>query len=119
MREKNPINIEVGKNLKRLRENAGHTQETLSECLGISSNHLSTLERGVCALSPELIKKICETLKISSDMLIFGEIPSDDITMELAQRLARIKPQYRFSLFKLLNDLEELLTIKEDSNSQK
>ena len=41
MREKKDINIEIGGNIQVAREQAGYTQDTLSEMLGMTPNHLS------------------------------------------------------------------------------
>ena len=46
MREKKDINIEIGGNIQVAREQAGYTQDTLSEMLGMTPNHLSAIERG-------------------------------------------------------------------------
>ena len=45
MREKKDINIEIGGNIQVAREQAGYTQDTLSEMLGMTPNHLSAIER--------------------------------------------------------------------------
>lgn len=34
MKEKKPINLEIGQNVKQIRENAGLTQERLAELIG-------------------------------------------------------------------------------------
>ena len=46
MREKKDINIEIGGNIQVAREQAGYTQDTLSEMLGMTPNHLSAIVRG-------------------------------------------------------------------------
>ena len=43
MREKKDINIEIGGNIQVAREQAGYTQDTLSEMLGMTPNHLSAI----------------------------------------------------------------------------
>ena len=51
MREKKDINIEIGGNIQVAREQAGYTQDTLSEMLGMTPNHLSAIERGASGIS--------------------------------------------------------------------
>ena len=46
MKEKKPINLEIGKNVKQVRENAGLTQECLAELIGLGVKHLSAIECG-------------------------------------------------------------------------
>ena len=53
MREKKDINIEIGGNIQVAREQAGYTQDTLSEMLGMTPNHLSAIERGASGISLE------------------------------------------------------------------
>ena len=50
MREKKDINIEIGGNIQVAREQAGYTQDTLSEMLGMTPNHLSAIERGASGI---------------------------------------------------------------------
>ena len=45
------INIEIGGNIQVAREQAGYTQDTLSEMLGMTPNHLSAIERGASGIS--------------------------------------------------------------------
>ena len=53
MREKKDINIEIGGNIQVAREQAGYTQDTLSEMLGMTPKHLSAIERGASGISLE------------------------------------------------------------------
>ena len=66
MREKKDINIQVA------REQAGYTQDTLSEMLGKTPNHLSAVERGASGISLEALQRLCRLLGVSADRIIFG-----------------------------------------------
>ena len=57
MREKKDINIEIGGNIQVAREQAGYTQDTLSEMLGMTPNHLSAIERGASGISLEALQR--------------------------------------------------------------
>ena len=59
MREKKDINIEIGGNIQVAREQAGYTQDTLSEMLGMTPNHLSAIERGASGISLEALQRLC------------------------------------------------------------
>ncbi len=72
MKEKKPINIRVGTNIQRLREERHYTQEGLSEKIGVTPNHLSAIERGVSGISLELLEKLCEVLSVTADHILFG-----------------------------------------------
>lgn len=61
----------IGENIRAARKNKNLTIETLSELIGISESFLGTIERGESSLSIDTLIKICTTLAISSDSLIF------------------------------------------------
>lgn len=112
MRSKKGINVEIGSNIQIAREQAGYTQERLSELLGLSPNHISAIERGVSAVSLDSVRKICSLFGISADAIIFGNNePSDDV-YKIAQQLSRIKPEYQPQIKKIISALLELSSIK-------
>ena len=55
MKEKKPINLEIGQNVKQIRENAGLTQERLAELIGLGVKHLSAIECGAVGVSLAVI----------------------------------------------------------------
>ena len=59
MKEKKPINLEIGKNVKQVRENAGLTQECLAELIGLGVKHLSAIECGAVGVSLATLKQLC------------------------------------------------------------
>lgn len=72
MRIKKQINIEIGERIKQAREQAHLTQETFSERIEVSPQYVSDLERGVVGVSIPTLKRICITLGISADHILFG-----------------------------------------------
>lgn len=87
MQEKKPVNIEIGQNVKRLRENAGMTQESLSELLGLGVKHISAIECGAAGVSIPTLIKLCNLLSVSADRVLFG----DPIAEHGDQRAAAMK----------------------------
>ena len=51
VKEKKPINIEIGQRIKQSREAAGLTQETFAEMLGLGVKHISAMECGAVGVS--------------------------------------------------------------------
>ena len=49
MKEKKPINIEIGLNVKQVRESAGLTQESFAELIGLGVKHISAIECGAAS----------------------------------------------------------------------
>ena len=92
MKDKKEINILVGANIKREREKAGYTQEQFSEMIGIGTKSLSAIERGTVGVSLTLLVKICNTLCISSNVLLFESTPKNDV-QSITERLERLSPK--------------------------
>lgn len=61
-----------GRNVRKFRKAARLTQEQLSERLGISQKHLSTIETGTQFASAQLIEKISNELEIPPADLFGG-----------------------------------------------
>ena len=49
----------VGQNIRRFREEAGLTQETLAEKLGFSTSHIANIEGGKTGISDEILASLC------------------------------------------------------------
>ncbi len=73
MREKKEINIQIGEQIKRARERAKLTQEVLAERIEVSPQYVSDLERGVVGVSIATLKRVCMSLCVSSDQILFGQ----------------------------------------------
>ena len=108
MREKKVLNIKIGTNIQVARENAGYTQEKLSELIGLTPNHLSAIERGVSGASLEVLEKLCLLLGVSADYLIFGSTCPDGDTLMLSRQLSSVSPRHREQIKKILSSLLEL-----------
>ena len=96
MKEKKPINLEIGQNVKLCREAAGLTQEGFAEMVGLGVKHISAIECGAVGLSLTTLKNFCSVLSVSSDRLLFGAADEAKQTERarqletLASRLARL-----------------------------
>lgn len=73
MRTKKEINIQIGEQIKFAREKHKLTQEQLAEKIDVSPQYVSDLERGVVGVSISTLKRICTTLCVSSDQILFGQ----------------------------------------------
>ena len=77
MRVKKEINIQIGEQIKKARESAKVTQEQFAEAIDVSPQYISDLERGVVGASLSTIKRICTTLHVASDQLLFGTLTTE------------------------------------------
>lgn len=73
MREKKEINIQIGEQVRIAREQARLTQEGLAERIEVSPQYISDLERGVVGIALPTLKKLCRSLGVASDQILFGK----------------------------------------------
>ena len=59
----------IGKGIKLARKAKNLTQEDLAEKIGMSTQNLSSIERGIYFPKPENVDKICEVFNITPDVL--------------------------------------------------
>lgn len=74
MSETNSFLKEMGKRIANRRNNLDLTQEQLAEKADVTSQMLSTAERGAKALRPENLLKISNALGVSVDYLLTGKL---------------------------------------------
>lgn len=63
---------EIGRRIAESRKHRNIKQQDLAEMVGISNNHLSSIERGKAGPSLELLVDICNALQITPDFLLMG-----------------------------------------------
>lgn len=109
MKEKKPINVEVGQNMKKCREEAGLTQEKFAEMLDLGVKHISAMECGAVGVSLPTLKKASEILSVSADALLFGKMDKTEELLRSAEvqilisRLLRL-PRNKFDAVKDILD---------------
>lgn len=62
--------ILMGRQVRSARKRKGMTQQTLAQCVGISTSFLGHVERGSRIASLETAVNLCRTLEISTDDLL-------------------------------------------------
>ena len=112
MRAKKDINISIGNQIRVAREAAGLTQEKFSEMVSLAPKNISDIERGVVGISLSSLKRICETLSISSDDLLFGPRDNNGSQSEvavIAGRLEKLSPKQFEIAAGMINKMFEAL----------
>ena len=102
MREKKEINIQIGEQVKLAREHAKLTQEMLAEKIEVSPQYISDLERGVVGISLPTLKKVCVTLGVASDQILFGA-KQEDRGMVLANTCNSLNQEQFSILLEIVN----------------
>jgi transcriptional regulator with XRE-family HTH domain len=63
---------QLGKNVKKVREKAGITQEKLADKAGVHVSYISRIERGIVNPSYDVLENIAKALRVkSSEFLPF------------------------------------------------
>lgn len=106
MREKKPLNVEVGARIKQARLDAGMTQEQLAEAIQIGVKHVSMIECGTTGISLSGMLKICAALNVTSDELLYGRSVQSR-TAALARRMETLRPEH----FAVVEDIVNRLLI--------
>lgn len=104
MKEKKEINIQIGNQIRIARERAGLTQQEFGELVSLGTKNVSDIERGVSGITVSTLKRICEKLSVSSDIIIFGDKDKNDIEY-IAERLERLPPEQFTAVETFLNDI--------------
>lgn len=109
---KKALNVEIGKRIRTARERAGMTRECLAECIEVTPRFIADVERGSVGISVPTLMRICETLNISSDSLLWNKT----IRTSIDEKLLFVDEDYLSAIDKLVqNQLEliDLIKIKE------
>ncbi len=117
MNSKKELYSVIGTNIKRERERAGLTQERFSEMIGIGPKSLSAIERGTSGISLFTLFKMCETLSISSDRILFGSGSENDVAA-LAERFGRLTPEQYKIANDMLNNLLRAFALNDNTDQQ-
>lgn len=91
MKNSNIDYITIGKRIRQRRKELNLSQEKFAETIGISPNHVSSIENGKQAPSFETFILICEQLKVTPDYLLLGNMHSYDIPIDIIDSLRLCK----------------------------
>lgn len=118
MVEKKQINVEIGQNVKLVRENAGLTQERLAELMGMGEKHISAIECGAVGLSLPALKRLCSLLAVSADAILFGTAgngkPDDNRTAAIqfiTDRLSHLSDEQFWAVKDILDKVLSAMTL--------
>lgn len=82
------INIQIGDRCRKAREAAGYTQELLAEVIDKTPQFISDAEREISGMSLPTIMKLCSTLSVSADYLLFGR--NEDNSLDISERICNL-----------------------------
>lgn len=79
--------IEMGKRIKIRRKELNIKQNEFAELLGISNNHMSSIETGRQKPSMDTFIGICEELRVTPDYLLLGNMHAGNIPQDISDKL--------------------------------
>ena len=106
VREKKDLNVRIGNQIRIARESAGLTQDRFAELVSLATKNVSDIERGVAGTSIGTLIRICETLSISSDSILFEEGTGND-AHSISERLSNLPPEQFEIACNIINKLFE------------
>lgn len=109
MKEKKALNIQIGNEIRKAREQAELTQEKLAEMIQLDSKNLSDIERGVVGISISTLTRICRALSVSSDVILFGKYAENDADY-LTDKIRRLPPDKFIVIKELINKFFEAMS---------
>lgn len=99
------IERDVGKRIQELRKKKKITQSELAERLGLSTNHMSALERGQYNIKLELLVLIMNELECTADDLFCDSIKSGYKikASRLNDQIEKLSADEQDRLFEIIN----------------
>lgn len=115
MRRKKESNVQIGERVKLAREQAKLTQERLAEDIEVSPQYISDLERGVVGISIPTLKRLCVTLGISSDQILFGQ-QTEGIAEVIAEQCRCLSKPQQVLLMGMVQGFVEAVKLERKEN---
>ena len=85
---------QIGKRLRREREDRGYTREKFAELAGISPQFLAEIENGKKGMSSTTLYKICTSFDISADYLLLGHLVASILPDAVNHHLKKLPEPY-------------------------
>jgi transcriptional regulator with XRE-family HTH domain len=102
--------MQLGENIKRLREEKGLTQQQLADLLSMHRSNYSKVENGQRELSIAALNKVARYFNISLDALVNGDthLPeevtlTDKTTLEQLKLIGELEVEDKATIFKLID----------------
>lgn len=70
--------VAIGQRVKAMRLRMGWTQQKLAEEMGVSTSYIGHIEYGMKRSSAETIARLCQSLEMDANYLLFGTSVSGD-----------------------------------------
>ena len=109
--------VEMGKRIKEYRLRLGYTREEVAEKLDLTPRFYYDLELGLKGMSLNTLCKICSTLKISSDYILFGDQSEEPGIAEYISLYKQCPVDKRTYLLAIVSEFNQAMNV--DTSSEK
>lgn len=106
------VKIQIGRRLRKKREQAGYTREELGELCSLSPRFIANIELGDSTFSLDSLMTACRTLSCSSDYLLFGKDDGERPWAEICGKLEQLDLRYQKSMDKIIQGFVEAIHAK-------
>ena len=101
--------IQIGRRLRKKREQAGYTREKLGELCSLSPRFIANIELGDSTFSLDSLMNVCRVLSCSSDYLLFGDSIDGGAWSEVISKLVQLDVKYQEPVNKTLQSMLEAI----------
>jgi transcriptional regulator with XRE-family HTH domain len=102
-----------GKRVAELRKERRLTQNALADMIGIHVTQLRRYEAGTSQPTLDVLRKLAQSLRVSADVLVFGEGergPDDDFRLQF-EAIAKLDPSEK----QVIKDVLDAILLKHDA----
>lgn len=103
---------DVGARIEHIRKELKFTRVQFAEQIGISSQYLGVIERGLRGFSADTLVSICKVTGTSSDYILFGSPEREDISSAAASFSGISLKQVRIA-FEIMNKIAAFVNTSE------
>lgn len=107
------LKAQIGRRLRKEREQAGYTREKLGELCSLSPRFIANIEFGDSTFSLDSLMTVCRVLSCSSDDLLFGSHSDGDAWDGTVSKLRQLDVKYQEPVNKTLQGLIEAIVAAE------
>ena len=104
--------VEMGLRIRSRRKELRIRQAELAELIGVSNNHMSSIERGFGNPSIHVFIRICEELSVTPDYLLLGNMHTNNISQNILDNLSLCSSED----LNIINDIIKLYVQKNQKN---